>query len=105
MRRKVHEAGNEYFHSVADSLMNHWDNILNFFNNRSTNAHAESLNAQIKLFRANLEGLMTLNTSSTDHKKYLLKLGLSQEKSPDPEKSADPLIEHTNKKNAIKDGV
>ena len=26
--RKVYEAGNEYFQSVADALMNHWDNIL-----------------------------------------------------------------------------
>ena len=31
--------------------------ILAFFNNRNTNAHAESLNAQIKLFRANLRGV------------------------------------------------
>jgi transposase len=54
---KVQESGNEYFQTVADSLINHWDNILNFFNNRSTNAHAESLNAQIKLFRANLCGV------------------------------------------------
>ena len=65
--RKVQEAGNEYFQSVAHSLINHWDNILNFFNNRSTNAHAESLNAQIKLFRANLRGV-------TDTKYFLYRL-------------------------------
>ena len=65
--RKVHEAGNAYFQSVADAMMNHWDNILNFFNNRSTNAHAESLNAQIKLFRANLRGV-------TDTKYFLYRL-------------------------------
>ena len=65
--RKVHEAGNEYFQSVADAMMNHWDNILNYFNNRSTYAHAESLNAQIKLFRANLRGV-------TDTKYFLYRL-------------------------------
>ena len=64
---KVQESGNEYFQSVADSMINHWDNILNFFNNRSTNAHAESLNAQIKLFRANLRGV-------TDTKYFLYRL-------------------------------
>ena len=31
--------------------------ILNFFNNRSTNANAESFNAKLKLFRANQRGV------------------------------------------------
>jgi transposase len=65
--RKARGSSNKYFQSVADSLMNHWDNILNFFNNRSTNAHAESLNAQIKLFSANLRGV-------TDTKYFLYRL-------------------------------
>ena len=65
--RKVHESDSEYFQSVAVALINHWDNILNFFNNKSTNAHAESLNAQIKLFRANLRGV-------TDTKYFLYRL-------------------------------
>lgn len=65
--RKVQKSGNQYYQSVADSLLNHWDNILNFFNNRSTDAHAESLNAQIKLFRANLRGV-------TDTKHFLFRL-------------------------------
>lgn len=47
---KVQESGNEYFQSVTDAMINRWDNILNFFNTRSTNAHAESINPQIKLF-------------------------------------------------------
>ena len=51
----------------AVSLKVRWSNILNFFNNRSTNAHAESLNAQIKLFRANLRGV-------TDTKYFLYRL-------------------------------
>jgi len=35
----------------------HLDNILNFFDNRSTNANAESFNSKIKGFRANLRGV------------------------------------------------
>lgn len=45
------------FNSVAYSIKYHLDNILNFFNNRNTNANAESFNSKIKLFRANLRGV------------------------------------------------
>lgn len=49
------------FNSVANSLNYNKENILNFFNNRSTNANAESFNAKIKLFRANLRGVTDIN--------------------------------------------
>ncbi len=45
------------FYSVANSIKYNMDNILNFFINRNTNANAESFNAKIKLFRANLRGV------------------------------------------------
>jgi len=45
------------FHTVANSINYNLDNILNFFNNRNTNANAESFNSKIKLFRANLRGV------------------------------------------------
>jgi len=45
------------FNTVANSLQYHMDNILNFFIHRNTNANAESFNAKIKLFRANLRGV------------------------------------------------
>lgn len=45
------------FSSVANSVQYHFDSILNFFNNRNTNANAESFNSKIKLFRANLRGV------------------------------------------------
>ncbi|MDD7603948.1 MAG: transposase [Candidatus Limisoma sp.] len=32
--------------------------MLNFYNNRSSNALAESFNAKIKLFRTNLRGVV-----------------------------------------------
>lgn len=50
-------SGLEEFNSVARSIVNHQETILNFFINRSTNAFAESFNAKIKLYRANLRGV------------------------------------------------
>jgi len=54
---RAHESAIEHFEIACDSIDNHLDGILAFFTNRSTNAHAESFNAQIKLFRANLRGV------------------------------------------------
>lgn len=45
------------FNSTAKSINYHLANILNFFDNRNTNANAESFNSKIKLFRANLRGV------------------------------------------------
>lgn len=43
--------------TAARSIQYHLDNILNFFDNRNTNAFAESFNSKIKLFRANCRGV------------------------------------------------
>ena len=45
------------FNTLTNSLQYHLDNILNFFNNRNTNANTESFNAKTKFFRANLRGV------------------------------------------------
>jgi len=45
------------FNTFINSIEHHLDNILNFFNNRNTNANAESFNSKIKNFRANLRGV------------------------------------------------
>ena len=45
------------FYTSANTLKANFSNILNFFNNRNTNANAESFNSKIKLFRANLRGV------------------------------------------------
>lgn len=55
------------FNTVVNSIEYHLDNILNFFDNRSTNANAESFNSKIKGFRANLRGV-------TDVKFFLFRL-------------------------------
>lgn len=54
---KVEEAGFHAFNVIAATFYEHYDDILNFYNNRSSNAAAESFNAKIKLFRANLRGV------------------------------------------------
>nr|WP_262710322.1 transposase [Mucilaginibacter psychrotolerans] len=53
----VEEVGLDAFKTVARSVQTHYESILNFFNNRSTNASAESFNAKIKAFRATSRGV------------------------------------------------
>ena len=54
----VAEAGFNSFNVIAATFYEHYEDILNFYINRSTNAAAESFNAKIKLFRANLRGVV-----------------------------------------------
>jgi len=56
-KQKVRVSKIEEFNTAANYLDYHLDNILNFFNNRTTNANAESFNSKIKGFRANLRGV------------------------------------------------
>ena len=55
--KKVQDNEMKAFYTVANTLQNNIDNILNFFINRHTNANAESFNSKIKLFRANQRGV------------------------------------------------
>ena len=55
---KVEEAGFHSFNVIAATFYEHYDEILNFYNNRSSNAMAECFNSKIKLFRANLRGVI-----------------------------------------------
>lgn len=57
---KVEEAGFKSFNTIAGTIYEHYDEILNFFVNRSTNASAESFNAKIKAFRASVRGVVDL---------------------------------------------
>jgi len=45
------------FNTISATIYVHYRNILNFFDNRSTNASAESFNAKIKAFRATQRGV------------------------------------------------
>lgn len=55
---KEEEAGVHSFNVIAATFYERYDEILNFYNNRSSNALAETFNAKIKLFRANLRGVV-----------------------------------------------
>jgi transposase len=57
---RVRQAGFKSFNTVARSIENHYETILNFFDNRSTNASAESFNAKIKAFRAQFRGVRSI---------------------------------------------
>ena len=48
---KVDNSGFVSFNTIAGTIHEHYEEILNYFVNRSTNAFAESFNAKIKSFR------------------------------------------------------
>ncbi|MBR1464546.1 MAG: transposase [Prevotella sp.] len=66
---KVEEAGFHSFNVIAATFYEHYDDILNFYNNRSSNAAAESFNAKVKAFRAALRGIR-------DEKFFLYRLAM-----------------------------
>ena len=66
---KVDDSRMKQFNVIAATFYEHYDEILNFYNNRASNAAAESFNAKIKLFRANLHGV-------TDKKFFLFRIAM-----------------------------
>lgn len=54
---KVNEKQLEVFDTVAESIQHHYNTILNYFVNRTTNALAEALNSKIKAFRTQFRGV------------------------------------------------
>ena len=64
---KVDRSGFKSLDVIAATLHDHYDEVLNFFVNRATNAFAESFNAKIKAFRTSLRGV-------TDIKFFLFRL-------------------------------
>ena len=54
---KVSQSGFKSFNTISRSIEDHYQTILNYFNNRSTNASAESFNAKIKAFRSQFRGV------------------------------------------------
>ncbi|MBP5332902.1 MAG: transposase [Bacteroidales bacterium] len=57
----VENSGFDSFKVIAATFFDHETEILNFFDNRSTNASAESFNCKIKNFRAQLRGVSDIN--------------------------------------------
>jgi transposase len=58
---EVEKAKFKSFNTIAKSIQEHYLTILNYFDNRSTNASAESFNAKIKAFRASFRGVKNVS--------------------------------------------
>lgn len=54
---QVEESGFDSFRTIKRTFERHYESIINFFDNRSTNASAESFNAKIKDFRRTFRGV------------------------------------------------
>ncbi|MFK7113095.1 transposase [Flavobacterium oreochromis] len=57
---KVNQSGFKSFNIISKTIENHYQTILNYFDNRSANASAESFNAKIKAFRAQFRGVRSI---------------------------------------------
>jgi len=63
---KVNQSGFKSFNTISRSIINHYQTILNYFDNRSTKRSAESFNAKYKLLDLNSEALEIYNSSFLD---------------------------------------
>jgi transposase len=60
--KKVEEKNFKVFINIAmNSIKNHEEDILNFFNERRTNSLAETFNSKIKAFRTTFRGVRDLS--------------------------------------------
>lgn len=57
----VADSGFDSFCTLATTIYMRYDEVLNYFNQLSTNANAESFNAKVKAFRASLRGVSDIN--------------------------------------------
>ena len=57
----VAQAGFKAFNTISRTIELNYRKVLNYFNNRSTNASAESFNSKIKAFRAQYRGVTNIN--------------------------------------------
>ena len=58
--RKVSESTLREVKAARDAIKTKEEEVLNYFINRSTNAHAESLNSKMKAFRAQIRGVQDM---------------------------------------------
>jgi transposase len=53
----ITDSGFKSFNTISATIYSNYPEILNYFDNRSTNASAESFNAKLKAFRSTLRGV------------------------------------------------
>ncbi|WP_309597505.1 transposase [Flavobacterium davisii] len=61
--RKVEESGFKNFNILLNTITVNYQSILNYFDNRSTNAAAEFFNVKIKAFRSQFKGVRNIDFS------------------------------------------
>ncbi|MEX2485399.1 MAG: transposase [Brumimicrobium sp.] len=54
---QVEKSNFKSFNTIMNTISLNYESILNYFDNRSTNAAAESFNAKIKAFRSQFRGV------------------------------------------------
>ena len=59
--RNIEESGFKNFNILLNTITFNYQSILNYFDNRSTNASAESFNAKIKAFRSQFRGVRKID--------------------------------------------
>lgn len=59
--RNVEQSGFKNFNILLNTITINYQSILNYFDNRSTNASAESFNAKIKAFRSQFRGVRNID--------------------------------------------
>lgn len=57
----VEKAEIDSFKTIARTVQNHYPTILNYFDNKSTNASAESFNAKVKALRSQFRGVRNVS--------------------------------------------
>ncbi len=58
---QVRQVNFKTFNTISKTIELNYRDILNYFDNRSTNASAESFNAKIKGFRTQLKGVRNVD--------------------------------------------
>ena len=58
--KDIEEAHFKTFNTLARTISLNYRSLLNYFDNRSTNASAESFNAKIKAFRTQFRGVRNI---------------------------------------------
>ncbi|MFV5684844.1 transposase [Flavobacterium sp. GB2R13] len=59
--RNIKESGFKNFNILLNTITFNYQSILNYFDNRSTNASAEFFNAKIKAFRSQFRGVRKID--------------------------------------------
>ncbi|WP_245181141.1 transposase [Flavobacterium sp. XN-5] len=57
---KLNQAEFKSFNTISRSIQNHYQTIVNYFDNRSSNASAEFSNPKIKAFRSQFRGVRNI---------------------------------------------